>query len=67
MTTPSSTDSTDAQTAHETESSDQVHYHHQYRHGRMPFFMKILWLGFLVFGAWYVSTYLLAALQSEVG
>lgn len=50
-----------------TEGSDQTHYHHQYRHGRMPFFMKVVWLAFLAFAAWYVSEYLLTALQDEIG
>ena len=45
---------------------DQRHYEYNYGHGRMPFFMKIVWLGFLVFGAWYVVGYLLGALGDEL-
>ena len=64
MTTPTSTDD---EGVHRAEESDQVQYQYLYGHGRMPLFMKLLWLGFLVFGAWYTTTYLLTALQGEVG
>jgi hypothetical protein len=46
---------------------DQAAYRYDYGHGRMPFFMKIVWLGFLAFGAWYVVGFLLAALGDELG
>lgn len=36
-----------------------------YGHGRMPFFMKIVWIAFLVFATWYTVTYLLTALGTE--
>lgn len=39
----------------------------RYGHGRMPLFMKLLWLAFLVFAAWYVVTYLLTAAGEELG
>mgnify|MGYP003573906956 CR=1 FL=1 len=61
MTTPSST--TDSDPA----GNDQVDYTFDYGDGRMPFFMKIVWLGFLVFGAWYVVRFLLEALGDELG
>jgi hypothetical protein len=39
----------------------------RYGHGRMPLFMKLVWLAFLAFGAWYTVTYLLASLGEELG
>jgi len=45
---------------------DQVAFEHRYGHGRMPTFMKLIWLGFLVFGAWYVATFLLTALADDL-
>lgn len=62
MTTPTSTDSTP-----DAGGSDQVPAQFAYGHGRMPFFMKIAWLAFLAFGAWYVVTFVLRALADEVG
>lgn len=46
---------------------DQAPYEYHYGHGRMPFFMKLVWLAFLGFGAWYTVTFLLAALGAELG
>jgi len=51
----------------EAEASDQAPYAHRYGHGRMPAFMKLVWLAFLVFGAWYTVTYLLSALSADLG
>lgn len=45
---------------------DQQAYTYEYGHGRMPFFMKIIWLAFLAFGAWYSVKFLLAALGEEL-
>ena len=50
----------------EAEASDQVPVTYRYGHGRMPAFMKLLWLGFLAFGAWYTVNFLLAALATEL-
>ncbi|HYC77606.1 MAG TPA: hypothetical protein VEI02_08265 [Planctomycetota bacterium] len=51
----------------ETAGDDQRPHDFRYGHGRMPLLMKLAWLGFLAFGAWYVVVYLLAALAQEVG
>lgn len=59
MTTPSSADPG-------SEGSDQRPPDFQYGHGRMPLFMKLVWLAFLAFGAWYLVTYLLEALGGEL-
>jgi hypothetical protein len=48
------------------EGDDQLPHTFEYGHGRMPLFMKLAWLAFLIFGAWYLSTFLLAALGREL-
>lgn len=42
-------------------------YEFRYGHGRMPLFMKLVWLAFLVFSTWYVASYLLTSLGDELG
>ena len=49
------------------EGDDHSMYRFDYGHGRMPFFMKVVWIGFLTFATWYVVTYLLEALGRELG
>lgn len=46
---------------------DQKPHEFSYGHGRLPFFMKIVWLGFLGFATWYTVQYLLTAAQQEIG
>ena len=38
-----------------------------YGHGRMPLFMKLIWLGFLAFATWYVVQFLLTSVGEELG
>ena len=64
MTTPSSTDESAADRA---AGDDHKDYPFAYGHGRMPFFMKLVWLGFLGFAAWYTITYLLEAVGTDLG
>jgi len=63
MTKPTSTEAPGADPA---EGDDQRPASFGYAHGRMPLFMKLVWLGFLAFGAWYVARYLLIALGAEL-
>jgi len=49
------------------DDDDQTVHTFQYGTGRMPFFMKIVWLLFLAFGAYYVVVFLLDALGSDLG
>ncbi|HMS15637.1 MAG TPA: hypothetical protein PKA37_02280 [Planctomycetota bacterium] len=63
MTSQSTDDRLDKVTA---EGSDQNPYPFSYGHGRMPFFMKIVWVGFLIMTTWYVVTYLLEAVGQEL-
>ncbi len=60
MTTPNSTDPRGA-------ADDDGPHTFQYGHGRLPTFLKLVWLAFLAFGAWYVAVYLLDALGGELG
>jgi hypothetical protein len=48
------------------EREDQVPYPFNYGHGRMPLFMKLIWIGFLTFATWYVVTFLLEALERDL-
>ena len=59
MTTDSSPDPT-------IEAEDQTPYQFRYGHGRMPWFMKVVWIGFLTFATWYTVTFLLEALEREL-
>jgi hypothetical protein len=47
--------------------SDQTDYPFDYGHGRMPLFMKIVWIAFLVFATWYVVQFLLTSVGTELG
>jgi len=60
MTTPTSDD------ARAVEGDDQRSPLMHYGHGRMPLFLKLVWLCFLGFGTWYLTTYLLDALGREL-
>jgi heavy metal translocating P-type ATPase len=46
---------------------DHAEYPFDYGHGRMPLFMKLVWIGFLAFGTIYTVSYLLTALGEEIG
>ena len=48
------------------EGDDDVEYPFEYGHGRMPFFMKLVWIVFLAFGTIYTVTYLLTSLGEEL-
>ena len=48
-------------------ADDQLPVVVSYGHGRMPWFLKIAWLAFLTFIAWYVTINLLPALGTELG
>ena len=45
---------------------DHAEYPFEYGHGRMPLFMKLVWIGFLAFGTVYTVTYLLTSLGEEL-
>ncbi|MCG3134194.1 MAG: hypothetical protein HMLKMBBP_01481 [Planctomycetes bacterium] len=49
------------------ENGDDVRAEFDYGHARMPGFMKIAWIGFLVFIAWYVASFLIPAAGRELG
>lgn len=60
MTSESSPDTTRAA------GDDQAEYPFDYGHGRMPLFMKLVWIAFLAFGTVYTVTYLLTSLGEEL-
>ena len=45
---------------------DQTTLDVSYGHGRMPVFMKIAWLLFLVFATYYVAVYLIPSAGDEL-
>lgn len=59
MTAPSTSD-------HDNAADDQTPAEFRYDHGRMPLFMKFVWLAFLVFAAWYTVVYLLDSVGREL-
>ena len=46
--------------------NDQAPHDFGYGHGRMPFVMKLVWLGFLAFATWYTVEFLLTAAHAEI-
>jgi len=68
LTTKNSTDGSRwSATAARAEADDNTMPEFEYGHGRMPFFMKLVWLAFLGFGTWYTVVFLLDALGTELG
>lgn len=52
--------------AEEHEASDQNAYPFGYGPGRMPFFMKVIWVLAIVFFTYYIVTYLLTSLGEDL-
>ena len=50
-----------------TEGDDHTQYEFHYGHGRMPLFMKVVWIGFIIGATWYVVQFLLSAVSKELG
>jgi hypothetical protein len=46
---------------------DQREQELEYGHGRMPLFMKLVWIAFLAFATWYVVQFLLTSVGEELG
>ena len=61
------TDKSSAPPATEVADDDQKPLEFQYGHGRMPFFIKIAWVGFLILATWYIVAHLLTSLGDELG
>lgn len=64
MTAPSESD---REVRSAAERDDHAAYPFVYGHGRMPGFMKVLWVVFLVFITWYVVSFLLPSAATELG
>jgi hypothetical protein len=48
-------------------TGDQEPYPFAYGHGRMPLFMKLVWVAAIAFMTWYVVKFLLTSLGVELG
>lgn len=42
------------------------HRYHSYTGNRIPWYVRVFWIGFWVFAIYYVISYLLPALQTEI-
>ena len=49
------------------QSADQQTHQFSYGHGRMPVFLKLVWVGAIAFVTWYVVKFLLPSLGAELG
>jgi hypothetical protein len=52
--------------AMEAASADFEHRYHHYRGNRIPWYVRLIWLGFWVMATYYVVQYLFPALQVEM-
>jgi hypothetical protein len=50
-----------------TGPGDQEPYPFGYGHGRMPVFMKLVWVAAIAFMTWYVVRFLLTSVGAELG
>jgi hypothetical protein len=58
---PGSTDVADP------DSASSEHRFHSYVGSRIPWYVRLIWIGFWVFAIYYTITYLFPDLQSEIG
>lgn len=61
------TDKSSGESPDHAAANDQEPYTFGYGHGRMPFFLKIIWIAALAFITWYVVRFLLTSLGAELG
>jgi hypothetical protein len=57
------TDTTSAASEHSAEAESQ---YHNYTGNRIPWYVRLLWLGFWVLAVYYVVSYLVPALSVEL-
>ncbi len=48
------------------EADDNVPFTFSYDSGRMPLFMKVIWVGFLILATYYIAAFLLTSLGEEL-
>lgn len=63
MTTPN----TESERPTRQDVDDHTPYGFHYGHGRMPAYLKLMWIGYLVLGTWYVTSFLLDAVAQDLG
>ncbi len=61
------TEKNSTQSTADVAGDDDKMYEFGYGHGRMPLFMKIVWIGFLALSTWYIVANLLPALTGDIG
>lgn len=47
-------------------SAEVEHQHHQYSSSRIPWFVRLIWLGFWAFAIYYTVKYLFPAIQTDL-
>ena len=47
-------------------SATAEHRYHSYSSNRIPWYVRLIWIGFWIFAIYYVITFLLPDLQTEV-
>ncbi len=50
----------------EQTSAEQDHAYHFYRGNAIPWYVRMIWIGFWIFAIWYVIQHLFPALQTEL-
>ncbi|MCA9153953.1 MAG: hypothetical protein R3C99_04700 [Pirellulaceae bacterium] len=55
-----------ASTAPEHTSAQQEHQHHHYTGNSIPWYVRLIWIGFWVFTVYYTIRFLFPALQVEL-
>lgn len=50
----------------EQTSAEQEHAWHFYRGNAIPWYVRMIWIGFWIFAIWYVIQHLFPALQIEL-
>jgi hypothetical protein len=50
----------------EQTSAEAEHQHHRYSGNTIPWFVRLIWIGFWCFAAYYTIRYLFPAIQTEL-
>ena len=50
----------------ENTTAEVEHQHHHYRSNEIPWYVRLIWIGFWVFAVYYTIRYLFPALQVEL-
>ena len=50
----------------EPSDAAEEHRYHSYTGNRIPWYVRMIWIGFWIFAIYYVVTYLFPTLQTEI-